>query len=114
MTSEEKMYRTTRIVWYVFGAIEAILVLRLILRLLAANQGAAFTEFVYSLSGVFIAPFRFVFATPAVGGSALELNTILALIVYYMLAWGIVKLIVMNRPVSNMEAKVELHDQDVA
>ena len=112
MTQEEQMYRTTRIVWYIFGAIEAILALRVILRILAANQGAAFTDLVYGISGIFIAPFRFVFGTPAAGGSALELNTILAMIVYYLIAWGIVKFIVMQRPVSTPEANAVLREED--
>lgn len=106
------MYRVTRVVWYVVGAIEALLLLRFILRLLAANPAAAFTDFVYTLSGLFLAPFRYVFDTPSAGGSALELSTILAMIVYWFLAWGIVKLIVMNRPVSEIEARTELTHQD--
>lgn len=114
MNSQETMYRVTRVVWYVFSAIEALLVLRFILRLLAANPAAGFTEFVYTFSGIFLAPFRYVFGTPSAGGSALELSTLLAMIVYWLIAWGIVKLIVMNRPVSEIEARTELTQQDRA
>ena len=108
------MYRTTRVIWYIFSAIEALLLLRLILRLLAANPGAGFTQLVYSLSSIFLAPFQYVFGTPSVGGSALELSTVLAMVVYWIIAWGIVKLIVMNRPVSTYEAQRELNEQDNA
>lgn len=109
---ETVLYRITRVIWYIFGAIEAVLLLRFILKLLGANSGAAFTDLVYGVSGVFLAPFRFVFGTPSVGGSVLELSTILAMIVYWMIAWGIIKLIVMNRPVSKLEAREELTQQD--
>ena len=114
MSQSETMYRTVRYVWYFFYAIEALLGLRLILKLLAANPGAGFSQIVYSLSAIFVAPFQYVFSTPSVGGSALELSTILAMIVYWLIAWGIVKLIVMNRDVSPLEAKQTLEEQDRA
>ena len=112
MSTETAMYRTTRAVWYVFGAIEIILAFRFALRLLGANTGAAFTQLVYGLSQPFVAPFQFVFGTPSAGASAIELSTLLAIAVYWFIAWGIVKLLVMNRPVSRYEAKAELQDQD--
>lgn len=112
MTTETSMYKATRLIWYIFGAIETLLILRFILRLLGANDAASFTQFIYSASGVFIAPFRFVFGTPQAGGSALELSTLLAIAVYWLLGWGIVKLLIMNRPVSRHEARVELQEQD--
>jgi len=112
--SEKTTYHVTRVVWYAFGVIEAILVLRLILKFLAANSAAAFTQLVYATSGIFLAPFQFVFGAPSAGGSVLELSTILAIIVYWMIAWGIVKLILMNRPVSEVEARSSLERQDNA
>jgi uncharacterized protein YggT (Ycf19 family) len=113
MTSETAMYRTTRIVWYIFGAIEALLAIRFILRALGANTDAAFTQFVYATSHIFLAPFQFVFGTPFIGGAALEFSTLLAMAVYWLIAWGIVKLLLMNRPISRYEAHVQLQDQDV-
>lgn len=106
------MYKTTRAVWYVFGAIEVLLAFRFALRLLGANPGAAFTQLIYGISEIFVAPFQFVFGTPSTGANALELSTLLAIAVYWFLAWGIVKLLIMNRPVSRYEARAELQDQD--
>lgn len=114
MSTNETMYRTTRYVWYIFYVIETLLGLRFILRLLAANPGAAFTDLIYNLSAIFLAPFQYVFGTPSVEGSALELSTLLAMIVYWLIAWGIVKLIVMNRPVNQYEAEHTLEEQDNA
>jgi len=114
MSTETAVYRVTKAVWYFFGAIEALLALRFILRVFAANQGAPFTQFVYGASDLFLAPFRFVFGTPSLGGSALELSTLLAMAVYWLFAWGIVKLLLMNRPVTRYEARVQLQEQDVA
>ena len=114
MSQKETMYKTTRYVWYIFSVIEVILVLRFGLKLLAANPGAGFTQLVYGISSIFVAPFQFVFPTPAAGGSALELSTLLALFVYWVIAWGIVKLIVMNRHVDTYEAERSLEAQDNA
>lgn len=114
MTKEEQLYRVTRFIWYIFYLIEAFLAGRLILKLLAANPSAGFTQFIYSFAGIFDAPFKYVFPSPSVGGSTFELSVVLAMIVYWILAWGIVKLIVMNRDVSSYEAKENLVDQDVS
>ena len=88
----------SRVVWYVAGFIIALLVLRIILFLLAANQGSAFVDFIYALSGVFAAPFNGIFATPAYGSSALDTASLVAIAVYALIAWGISKLFTLNRP----------------
>lgn len=108
------LYRITRYVWYAFYVIEALLILRLVLKLLGANPDAGFTQLVYSASQVFVAPFQYVFSAPSAGGSVLELSTVLALVVYWLIAWGIVKLIVMNRRVEPQEARETLEEEDNA
>lgn len=114
MNSQESLYRTTRIVWYIFYAIEVLLVFRFALKLLGANAAAGFTQFIYGASQILVAPFVYVFGTPAVGGSVVEISTLLAMLVYWVLAWGIVKLIVMNRPINTFEAERNLEAQDQA
>jgi len=114
MSNKETMYRTTRYVWYIFSVIEVILLLRFGLKLLAANTGAGFTQIIYTISGVLIAPFQYVFSAPSAGGSVVEFSTLLALFVYWVIAWGIVKLIVVNRPVDSFEAERSLENQDNA
>ena len=106
------LYRGTQAVWYILGFIEAVLAFRFLLRLLAANPAAGFTDFVYSLSYPFVAPFLNVFPAMRVEGSVFEWATILAMIVYWLLAWGIVKLLVMSKPVTTPEAAVKLEKQD--
>ena len=74
MNNEKTLYKTTRVIWYVFYVLEALLLFRFILKLLGANAAAGFTNFIYSLSYVPLAPFRLVFGTNSVGGSTLEWN----------------------------------------
>ncbi len=89
--------RLTQIVYLVFGVIEALILIRFILKLLAANPAAAFTNFVYQLSGPFVAPFQGVFPSPATDASVFELSSALAIIIYMLLAALIVRIIWLAR-----------------
>lgn len=106
------LYRGTQIVWYILGIIEALLAFRFILKLLGANPNAGFTEFIYSVTHPFAAPFLNVFSIPRVEGSVLEWTTLLAMLVYYLIALAIIKLFIMNKPVSTAEAEVKLEQQN--
>lgn len=107
------LYRGTQIVWYIFYIIETVLAFRFLLKLLGANTGASFTQFIYSISAPFANPFRNVVDTASVGQSVFEWGTLLALLVYWIVAWGIVRLLVMGKPVSHIEAHSKLNEQDV-
>ncbi|MGE3270547.1 MAG: YggT family protein [Chloroflexota bacterium] len=80
-------------IWLLFGIVEGLLAIRFILKLLGANEAAGFANFIYSASGPFIAPFADLFANPGSGGSVLELTTIVALVVYIMVAWLIAQVV---------------------
>lgn len=108
------LYRGTQIVWYIFYFIEALLLFRFLLRLIGANPDAAFTQFIYTLSLPFAGPFLYVVPSMQVAGSVFEWTTLLAMLVYWVLAWGIVRLFVMGKPVSRTEADVKLQQQDAA
>jgi glucan phosphoethanolaminetransferase (alkaline phosphatase superfamily) len=85
------------LVYYFFGALETLLVFRLILKIAGASINSWFVTIVYTLSRFFIMPFEGIFrraTTQGVGTtSVFEPSTIVALIVYAILAYGIVKLI---------------------
>ena len=105
------LYRGTQVVWYLLGLVEALLAFRFVLKLLGANAGAGFTDFIYGASQFLVAPFVAVFRVSRVQGSAFEWTTLLAMFVYWVIAWGIVKLFVMGKPVSTPEAAVKLDRQ---
>ncbi len=85
--------RLSRHWWLVFGVIEGLLVIRLVLKLLGANPRAGFSDFIYDVTGPFVAPFTAMFNDPASRGSVLELGTIIAIIVYALVAWLVARLI---------------------
>jgi hypothetical protein len=110
--STKPLYRGTQIVWYIAGLLEVLLAFRFVLKLLGANAGAGFTSFIYSVTHPFAAPFLNVFKISKVEGSILEWTTLLAMIVYWLVAMGISRLFVMGKTVSTPEAAVKLDDQD--
>jgi uncharacterized protein YggT (Ycf19 family) len=87
--------RATELTYLVFGVIEGLLLIRLVLKLLAANPHAGFSTFIYGLTDVFMAPFRNLL--PIIGGSSgavLETSVVIAIIVYALLGWVVARLIV--------------------
>jgi hypothetical protein len=70
------------------GLIEGLLLIRFVLRALAANPEAGFAQAVYAITGVLVAPFTGLFGTPQIAsGAALELSTLIALLVYAAVGW---------------------------
>ena len=65
----------------------------MILRVIGANPGNIFTSFVYQLSDVFRWPFRNIVADPSFQNLTLEVTTIIAMLVYALLGWILVRLI---------------------
>lgn len=106
------LYRGTQIVWYILGLLETALAFRFVLKLLGANPEAGFTSFIYGVTSIFTAPFLSVFSLSRVEGSIFEWTTLLAMLVYWMLAIGIIKLLLMGKSVSIEEASVKLDGQE--
>jgi len=86
-------YKMVQGLWLLFGIVEGVLAIRFVLRLLGANEAAGFARFIYSASGPFVAPFNNLFGNPGSNGSVLELNTIVAILVYMLVAWLVVKVL---------------------
>lgn len=106
------LFRGTQIVWYLLGIIEVLLAFRFILKLTAANPAAGFSNFIYSSTWPFTGPFHAVFPSTAVEGSIFEWTTILAMVVYWLVAVGIIRLLVISKTVSTPEAAVELKKEE--
>lgn len=86
-----------RTVYWILGILEALLAFRLVFKLLGANAGSSFVSLIYSVSGVFVTPFSGIFRTGVTQGietkAVLEPATIIAMIVYALIGYGIVRLI---------------------
>jgi hypothetical protein len=85
-------YWVTRITYFVLAVLEVILLLRFFFRLLGANQDNTFITFLYNLSHIFVVAFNGIFNDQALGRSVFETSTIVAMLMYALIAWGIVSL----------------------
>jgi uncharacterized protein YggT (Ycf19 family) len=85
------LLKTQQIIYSVLGVMEGLITIRFLLRLFAANPGAGFAQFIYGLTGPLLAPFNGLFATPQFEGSVLETTSIVAMVVYALLAWLVMR-----------------------
>lgn len=111
-SSTKPIYRGTQVVWYILGIVEVLLAFRFVLKLMGANPAAGFSSFVYGVTYIFATPFLSVFHISQVAGSIIEWTTLLAMFVYWVIALGIIKLLLIGKTVSTPEAAVKLDDQE--
>jgi hypothetical protein len=86
-------FKATQWIWLGLGIIEALIGLRIVLKLIAANPESPFAAFIYNVSAIFLYPFAGLVGTPAAGGVVLELSSIIAMLVYALLAWGLERIV---------------------
>lgn len=93
----KSIWRAENIMYYILGILEVVLAFRFVLKLLGANPASGFVDFVYGLSGIFVAPFNAIFTTGEAAGNVvkaeLEPATLIAMLVYALIVWGVVRLI---------------------
>ena len=92
-------------IWYVLGIIETLLLFRFIFKLLGANPGTPFVRMLYAISGSFLAPFRAIFPITTVEGTIFEGSTLVAMAMYSVIAYGIVHLFQLFKPVRKDEVE---------
>jgi hypothetical protein len=101
-------FRMAQFVWYILGVIEILLVLRFIFKFIGANVSAGITQFIYTVSLPFAGAFTNVVGPSVVGRSVFDWSILLAMVIYALIAWGLVELLVMSQPVSDQEAHNKL------
>lgn len=85
--------RISQIIWLLFGFLEALIGLRIVMKLIGANPAAVFTQVLYGITDVFLWPFAGITANPGVGAFQLEISSIIGMMVYALIAWGLTKLL---------------------
>ena len=83
-------YWTRAISYFLLGVLEITLLLRFIFRLLGANAYNSFIPFLYNVSYPFVAAFHGIFDARTVGNGVLEFSTLIAMLIYALIVWGIV------------------------
>lgn len=84
-------------IYYVFGFIELLFLIRIGLKLIGANPVSGFVNFIYSLTIVLIAPFNQLFQNASAPifdtTSVLEPLILVGMFVYAVAGWGIAQLL---------------------
>ncbi|MEA2640083.1 MAG: hypothetical protein QOF51_1477 [Chloroflexota bacterium] len=91
-TQAARVFRLTEAIYLLFGFIEALIAIRFVLRALGANPQSGFAAAIYAVTGPLVAPFSGIFGVPQFNGSVLEPHSVVAIIVYALLAWLIARL----------------------
>jgi len=88
-----------RIVWFAGGVLLALLALRFIFSLLGANTSNGIANFVYDTSHPFVAPFFNLFSYDNIqyGVSRFEVYTLVAMLIYGLVAAGLAYLVTISR-----------------
>jgi hypothetical protein len=85
--------RAKQVIYFIFGFINVLLVIRFVLLLLGASQASSFVSLIYGLSRPFALPFQRIFAEPAFNGSVIEWASLVGIVVYSLIAYGLVRVI---------------------
>ena len=89
----EQTIKIQKGIYLLFGILEGLLGIRFVLGFLGANPAAGFAEFIYGITGPFIAPFAGLFGRPRFEGSVFDFNSLVAIVVYALIAWVLVKIV---------------------
>jgi len=86
-------FKITQFIWLLLGILEALLALRVLLKLFAANPNSPIAVLIYSLTGIFLIPFSSLTSSPSVGGIILEISTFFAMLIYALIGWAVERLV---------------------
>ena len=104
---KKTILRFNQIIWYILGFIEVLLIFRVVLKAVGANQYIGFTSLIYSVTSPLALPFSGILGISATGSSVLEWSTIIAGIVYLCIAWGLVYLLEIIYPITPRDIETE-------
>jgi hypothetical protein len=93
--AEERMMlnKATQFIWLIGGLVEAMIAMRVFLKLIAANPNSAFARLIYGVTDLLVWPFVGLTATPTANGMILEIPSLIAMVVFAVAFYILVKLI---------------------
>lgn len=94
-SAQAESHPARRIVSVLFGAVEIILAVRLILKLLGANAGNSIIKVLYDITGFFVKIFEGIFSRVTINeasSAVFEPATLIAMVVVALIAWIVLKL----------------------
>jgi hypothetical protein len=82
-------FKVTQLIWLFLGILEALIALRIGLKLIGANPESPIVALIYGLTYLFLFPFQGMVATPSSGSIVLELSSLFAMLIYALIAWAV-------------------------
>ena len=82
-------FKATQLIWLLFGILEALIALRIGLKLIGANPDSPIVALIYGFTYLFLFPFNGLVASPTAGNMVLELSSMFAMLIYGLIAWGL-------------------------
>jgi hypothetical protein len=86
-------FKATQLIWLLLGLLEAVLALRVVFKLIGVNGANPFATLLYGFTHFFVAPFASLTGAPSAGGMVLEISTMIAMIVYLLIAWALERIV---------------------
>jgi len=86
-------FKATQIIWLLLGILEAMIALRIGLKLIAANPDSPIVALIYGFTNLFLFPFQGMTVTPSAGGMVLELSSFFAMGIYALIAWAVERVV---------------------
>lgn len=81
-------FKATQLIWLLLGILEALIALRIGLKLIGANPESPIVALIYGFTFLFLFLFEGLVASPTAGSMALELSSMFAMLIYGLLGWA--------------------------
>ena len=86
-------FRAAAVVGFIAGVVEILIAARFLGKLFGASSQSAFVTFIYQVSSPLVAPFTGIFGNSGSGANTFETASLVAIVVYAVIGWGLVALI---------------------
>jgi hypothetical protein len=86
-------FKATQLVWLMFGILEALIAIRIGLKLIGANPESPIVALIYGITYLFLFPFEGMVGSPSTGNIVLELSSMFAMLIYGLIAWVVERIV---------------------
>ena len=86
-------FKATQLIWLLLTLLEIVLAMRVVFKLIGVNAANPFATLLYGFTHFFVAPFASLTGAPSAEGMVLEISTIIAMIVYLLIAWALERIV---------------------
>lgn len=81
-------FKATQLIWLLLGILEALIALRVGLKLIGANPDSQIVAMIYGFTALFLFPFTGLIGSPTAGSMVLELSSLFAMLIYALIGWA--------------------------